>query len=78
MWVKGIGQEHDPSPPLPLDAPFQVVPHAIGHTQVPTAELLYVRLVLTLPQGTHHVLRALVDTGAEYNLCRRGLLPDTA
>ena len=36
------------------------------------------RLLLAFQHGSQYVLETLVDTGAEYNLCRQGLSPEGA
>ena len=38
-------------------------------------EVLRIPMMVILPQGQRHFVKALVDTGAEFNLCNQRLLP---
>ena len=74
-WIRGRGHEHNSAPPLPKGVHI-CAEHPTGEVQ--GAGSLHIRLALGTHTGSQHILTALIDTGAEYNLCRKGLLPDAA
>ena len=45
------------------------------HKRITHNRALQIPVTLVLKDGTRHTLTALVDTGAEYNLCHPGHMP---
>ena len=83
-WVKGLGREKENiSPELhkvvtsinkSASAQDEFSPDMEGEGK----EALRIPVMVVLPQGGKHILKALVDSGAEFNLCNRRLLSSTS
>ena len=81
-YVKGLGREEEVVSRQTQDLVRDLADVWQGKEegtgpQPETKEALRIPVLVVLPQGEKVMLKALVDSGAEFNLCNRKLLPGT-